>query len=213
LVPTGLISSIYDAALAIDFGRKGFATRGKEQEGRINYEKGIANAMTAFQKASNQRFASTADSQTIILAEYTFLSQELQFCEATDKDSLSSLTQAIQSFDWKARCIPRQYYKFPCQRRNRRFLHDAFLALKVVEDKIHYQGVENCFPHNKKYRVSGFPKDAFHIACIGHKTRLQNILRTPGLDPIEKSLLKQRFVNLSAGQSGYVEMQKKALIK
>ena len=45
--PTGLLRNIYKAALAIDSGRKGFATRGKEQEGRINYEDGIATAMTA----------------------------------------------------------------------------------------------------------------------------------------------------------------------
>jgi hypothetical protein len=30
---TGLVDSIYDAAAAIDFGRKGFATRGKAEEG------------------------------------------------------------------------------------------------------------------------------------------------------------------------------------
>jgi hypothetical protein len=178
---TGLLSSVYEAAAAIDAGRKGFATRGKEQEGRINYEDGIAQALSSFQEAQ-----ATADPQTIILAEYTFLTQELEFCEKTDKDSLSSLTQAIQSFD------------------------DAFLALQAVEES-GYKTVDKAFPHSGKYRVSGFPKDAFHIACISHKTRLQNILRTPGLDPIEKSLLKQRFVNLSAGQGGYVEKQKKAL--
>jgi hypothetical protein len=182
LVRTGLISSIYQAVINIDAGRKGFATRGKAEEGRISYEKGIAKAMTAFQEAQ-----ATADPQTIILSEYTFLSQELEFCEKTDKDSLSSLTQALQSFD------------------------DAFLALKVVEDKTQYQGVENAIPHSGKYRFSGFPKDAFHIACISHKTRLQNVLRAPGIDPIEKALLKQRLVNLSAGQGGYVEKQKKAI--
>jgi hypothetical protein len=177
-----LLSSVYEAAAAIDAGRKGFATRGKEQEGRINYEDGIASALSSFQEAQ-----STADPQTIILAEYTFLTQELEFCEKTDKDSLSSLTQALQSLD------------------------DAFLALKVVEDKTQYQGVENAIPHSGKYRFSGFPKDVFHIACISHKTRLQNVLRAPGIEPIEKALLKQRFVNLSAGQGGYVEKQKKAL--
>jgi len=128
----------------------------------------------------------SSDPQTIILAEYTFISQELEFCEKTDKDSLSSLTQAIQSFD------------------------DAFFALQAVEES-GYKTVEKAFPHNGKYRVSGLPKDAFHIACIAHKTRLQNVLRAPGIDPIEKALLKQRLANLSAGQSGYVEMQRKAL--
>lgn len=181
---TGLTLDISDAAINIDSGRKGFATRGKELEGRLSYEDGIAKALSAFQEAQT-----SADPETIIIAEYTFIFQEIQFCEKTDKDSLSSLTQAIQSFD------------------------DAFLALKVVEDKTLYQGAENTHPHNRKYRVSGFPKDSFHIACISHKTRLQNILRTPGLDPLEKALLKQRFANLSVAQGGYIEKQKKALIK
>jgi hypothetical protein len=86
----GFVSEIYEAVIGIDFGRKGFATRGKEQEGRISYEIGIAKAMAAFQEAQ-----STVDPQTIILAEYTFISQELQFCEKTDKDSLSSLTLVL----------------------------------------------------------------------------------------------------------------------
>ena len=91
---TGLINSIYAATINIDFGRKGFAIRGKEQEGRISYEDGISEAMTRFKEAQ-----STADPYILILAEYTFLSQELQFCEKTDKDSINSLTKAIQSFD------------------------------------------------------------------------------------------------------------------
>ena len=32
-----LINNISGAALSIDIGRKGFGTRGKEQEGRISY--------------------------------------------------------------------------------------------------------------------------------------------------------------------------------
>ena len=176
-----LANNIIKAALLIDAGRKGFATRGKEQEGRISYEDGIALALTAFQEAQV-----TADPQTIILSEYTFLTQELEFCEKTDKDSLTSLTKAIQSFD------------------------DAFLALQAVEES-GYKTADKAFPHNAKYRVGGFPKDAFHIACISHKTRLQNVLRSPGIDTIEKALLKQRFINLSAGQGGYVEKQKMTL--
>ena len=178
----GLISSITDAAASIDIGRKGFATRGKAEEGRISYEDGIAAALSAFQEAG-----ATADPQTIILAEYTFLSQELQFCDKSDKDSLTSLTQALQSFD------------------------DAFRVLKIVENSTLYQGVEEAIPHHKKFRVGGFPKDSFHVACGSHKTRIQNILRSPGIDPIEKVLLKQRLLNLPAAQNGYIEKQKKAL--
>ena len=178
----GLITRITDATANIDSGRKGFATWGKEHEGRISYERGISVALAAFKEAQT-----TADPQIMILAEYTFLTQELQFCEKADKDSLNSLIRALQSFD------------------------DAFLALKTVENSTMYQGVENAIPHHKDYRISGFPKDSFHIACDSHKTRIKNILRAPGIDPIEKSLLKQRLANLPSAQDGYVEKQKKAL--
>lgn len=177
----GLANSINIAGTNIDAGRKGFATRGKEQEGRISYETGITQALSVFQEARV-----SADPLAIILAEYTFLTQELEFCDETDKDSLSSLTQAIQSLD------------------------DAFLALKSAE-KPSYNIADNIFPHNGKYRISGFPKDSFHIACISHKTRLQNVLRSPGIDTIEKTLLKQRFANLSVAQGGYIEIQKNSL--
>ena len=181
MAKTGLVNSIYEAAASIDAGRKGIAIRGKAEKGRISYEKGIEKALTAFKEAKT-----TADPQIIILAEYTFISQELQFCSETDKDTLSSLTLAIQSFD------------------------DAFLALKAVDESC-YKIADKIFPHNKKYRVGGFPRDSFHIACIAHKTRLRNILRSPGIDLIEKALLKQRFANLSAARIGYIEKQKKRL--
>jgi hypothetical protein len=178
----GLVDSVYRAAINIDFGRKGFATRGKAEEGRLSYEDGISKALSAFQQAQ-----ATADPQTIILAEYTFLSQELEFFDKSDKESLSSLTQAIQSFD------------------------DAFQVLKIVE-KPEYKIADIAIPHHKDYRIGGgYPKDSFHVACGSHKTRLKNILRSPGIDPIEKALLKQRLINLSAGQNGYVEKQRKAL--
>ena len=107
---TGLVLNIHDAALAIDFGRKGFAIRGKAEEGRLSYENGITSALSTFRDAQ-----STIDPHVIILIEYTFLNQELQFCLETDKDTHSSLMQAIQSFDWKAEEL-RQYNKFPYQR-------------------------------------------------------------------------------------------------
>ena len=178
----GLVDSITTAMFNIDAGRKGFATRGKAEEGRISYETGIAEAMSAFKEAQ-----ATADPQIIIIAEYTFLTQELQFCEKSDKDSFNSLTKALQYFD------------------------DAFLALKTVKKSTMYQGVDQCTPHHKDYRVSGYPKDSFHIACGSHITRIKNMLRTPGVDPIEKSLLKQRLSNLPTAQNGYIEKQKKAL--
>jgi len=47
----GLVVSIYEAVTHIDTGRKGFAIEGKEREGRISYEKGIALAMAVFKEA------------------------------------------------------------------------------------------------------------------------------------------------------------------
>ena len=134
MAQTGLVNNIYAAAAAIDFGRKGFAVRGKAEEGRISYEDGISEALTAFKEAK-----ATADPQTIILAEYTFLSQELEFCDKTDNESINSLTHAIQSFD------------------------DAFLVLSIVENGKSYKIVDKAFPHHEKYRIKGFPKDSFHI--------------------------------------------------
>ena len=177
----GLVDSIVKAAIYIDAGRKGFAIRGKEQEGRISFKEGIASASSTFQKAN----AST-DPQILILVEYTFIFQELQLCDGSDKDAIGSLTQAKQNFD------------------------DAFLAIEVVENSVVYKEADKLFPHHKNYRVSGFPKDAFHVACISHKTRLQNILRSP-VDPIEKALLKQRIVNLAAAQGAYINKQKRAM--
>jgi len=177
-----LANDIINAATSIDYGRKGFAIRGKAEEGRIFYEDGIALAMSAFKEAQ-----ATADSQTILLAEYTFITQELEFCEKNDKAAISSLSRAIRFFD------------------------DAFLVLEIVKDKTKYQIVENSYPHDSEYRIKGFPFDSFHIAIKGHKGRLQNILKTPGLDPIEKALLKQRFDTIKAGQEGYMGLQRKAL--
>jgi hypothetical protein len=166
----------------IDIGRKGFAIRGKEQEGRVSYEDGISSALTAFQEAQT-----AAESHTLILAEYTFLAQELQFCSEDDTDTRSSLTHAIQSFD------------------------DALLSLEAVEDA-GYKIADKTHPHSPKYRIKGFPKDSFHIACIAHQTRLRNSLRTPGIDMIEKALLKQRIANMNTAQESYTKKQKAALI-
>jgi len=180
---TGLTLDVSDAVINIDSGRKGFATRGKAEEGRLSYERGISAALLLFRQAQL-----TADPQTLILAEYAFLTQEFEFCEKSDKDSINSLKKAIQFFD------------------------DAFFALQAVKDP-NYKIADKTHPHDKKYRFKGYPKDSFHIACIGHKTRLQNILKAPGIDPIEKALLKQRLANMSTAKMAYAEKQKKALSK
>ena len=72
---TGLLNNILVSANNINEGRKGFAIPGKEGQGRLSYEDGIALAMAAFQEARR-----SADPRAIILAETAFLTQELQHC-------------------------------------------------------------------------------------------------------------------------------------
>jgi hypothetical protein len=166
----------------IDIGRKGLATYGEEHEGHVHYEKGIAGVATLFGEAQT-----TAEPQTIILAELAFLQQEMQFCNEIDTNTKSSLTQAIQSFE------------------------DALRCLKTVEDSAGYRSAETTHLSAQKYRIQGLPKDAFHLSCIAHRTRLRNSLRTPGINMIEKAVLNQRAANMTTAQAGYVEKQKKAL--
>jgi hypothetical protein len=80
-----------------------------------------------------------------------------------------------------------------------------------VENPDGYCFAETTYPANSKYRIQSFPRDAFHTACIAHKTRLRNALRTPGINMIEKAVLHQRIVNMSAAQGAYVERQRAAL--
>jgi hypothetical protein len=123
----------------------------------------------------------------MIWIELTYLQQEFQFCAEADTITRSSLTQAIQSFE------------------------DALRSPKIVEDSILYQGAEATYPTASKYRYHGFPRDAIHLACTAHRTRLQNSLRTPGINMIEKTVLTQRAANMTAIQAAYVGKQKKAL--
>jgi len=178
----GLINNVYVAAGDIDNGRKNLASDGHEHAGRLLYESGISIALDTFKNAQ----AST-DPQTMILVELTFLRQELQFCDEDDTITHSSLTLAIQSFE------------------------DALRSLKIVEDSTLYRGAEATYPTAAKYRYHGFPRDAIHLACVAHRTRLQNSLKTPGINMIEKSVLIQRAANMPTIQTAYMEKQKKAL--
>ncbi|MDR1095487.1 MAG: hypothetical protein LBL31_03785 [Spirochaetaceae bacterium] len=180
---TGLINDVFTSAFRIDDGRKGFAILGKERQGRMSYENGIALAMSTFQEA--QRIA---DPQTFILAEMGFLTQELQFCAKSDTDTRNSLTRALQSF------------------------RDALRSLEAVEDAAGYKIAEKTHSTEPKKRVQGFPLDVFHQACASHQARLRNILRAPGIEMLEKALLKQRATNMKTAQGAYVEKQRRALV-
>ena len=182
---TGLLAKIYDSALRIDQGRKWLDTDGLEHEGRINYRKGLALGLEAFREAHTH---AAEDLHTLFIAEYTFLGQELEFCAAQDTKARTSLSKAIQEFD------------------------EAFLALEVLQNAEIYKAVEKTYSTRTEFRYKGMPKDAFHVACGGHRVRIENILKAPGINLLEKELLKQRQINMSAAQAAYAEMQNKILI-
>ena len=64
----GFVSNINAAVISIDLGRTGWATKGKEQEGRVAYDKGIDLAMSTFQKA--QALARVSQSPPPLSPEY-----------------------------------------------------------------------------------------------------------------------------------------------
>jgi hypothetical protein len=87
---------------------------------------------------------------------------------------------------------------------------DALLAYEAVLDK-RYIITEKTFQHSPKQRYQGFPKDSFHLACISHRTRIQNILKVPGMNPIERAVYEQRLANMTIAQNRYLELQKKVV--
>jgi hypothetical protein len=178
----GLLSSILLSTANIDKGRKNLATDGLEHVGRLYYEEGIFLALTTFKNAQT-----SANPQTMIWVELMYLQQEFQFCAEIDTLTRSSLTQAIQSFE------------------------DALRSLKTVENSTLYKAAETTYPSASKYRYHGFPRDVLHLAYTAHRTRLQNSLRTPGINIIEKAVLTQRAANMTTIQAVYAEKQRKVL--
>jgi hypothetical protein len=182
----GLLDKINESVTAIYQGRAWLATDSLEHEGRRSYEDGLAMAMDVFKTI--HAIAET-DLNLLIVAEYTFLAEERQFCDPSDKATITSLTDAIQNFD------------------------DGLVALSIVEEGESYKIVDKCFSHRDGCRHNGMPKDVFYYACAGHLARIIGIRKAPGINIAEKELLKQRYENIVAAQSVYFAKQKKALEK
>jgi hypothetical protein len=181
----GYLDKINKSVISIYKGRDGLDTDGGERDGRISFQTGLAGALDVFKKIQSQVYE---DLELLILAEYVFLGQELQFCASKDTNAITSLTRAIQEFD------------------------EAFLALGVLQNTDVYKSLEKAISHRPEFRYKAMPKDAFHVACAGHRVRIQNILKSPGINLAEKELLKQRYSNMGTAQSVYLEKQKKIFL-
>jgi hypothetical protein len=170
---TGLLNSIWKSVIFINRGRKWLDIKGQTEKGRVSYRKGLAQAMVAFKEV---QALIPGDLELPLVAEYTFINQELDLCESSDVKTLNSLNQAVEDFD------------------------RAFLVVEVIQKPAHYRALEKGFSLHKFFRYEKMPKDSFHVACLGHIARLNNILRSPGINPAEKALLEQRLVNIKAVQ-------------
>jgi hypothetical protein len=180
----GLVAKINKSVLSIYQGRLWLDTDGLEHEGRISYNAGLSRASESFTEALS---GVEEDLETLVLAELNFLTQELHSCGASDTNAVESLTNAIQSFD------------------------EALSALKELQAGPSYRVIDRALPHRKECRCNGMPKDSFHWACEGHKMRIRNTLKAPGINLTEKALLKQRNANVLAAQSVYLQKQKKVI--
>jgi hypothetical protein len=164
----GLVDRITEAMTAIAKGRRGLATKGSTEEGLGFYQDGLAEAMAVFQEA-----AASGDPRTLILVDHAYVAQERAFCDPEDAAALNSLKAAATGFD------------------------EALRVLPTVSDAAAYRAAETTYPKDKHYRYKGAPKDAFHVACISHRARLGNTLRTPGMNMQEKAIYHQRQTNMS----------------
>jgi hypothetical protein len=122
---SGLGSSISKAVAQIAEGRKGLETDGREHEGRLSFEDGIAEARAIFKEV----FAG-GDVELILLAEYLFITQELEESEDDEVEGRSCAVAAIASFD------------------------DAFLSLKVLRNSISRPGLSRLDRTLAKERIN-----------------------------------------------------------
>jgi hypothetical protein len=163
-------------------GRLGLEIDGSEHEGMVTFSQGTKIAALLYTEAMN-----SGDCELMIVAEYTYLGKELEYAEDNEGGAEASAAAAIQAFD------------------------DALLALKVVENKDLYKGVDSAFPHRGKWRYNGYPNDAFHVACTSHITRIKNGLSRFGVNRRDRALAELRIAMFNASQAVYLAKQRKAL--
>jgi hypothetical protein len=171
-----------DAVELIANGRIELRTQGKAEDGRIKFHDGMDLAMGVFTEVQ-----STRDPYLMLLSEYVYIGQELAGSRTEEKEARSSCEAAMQDFD------------------------DAFRSLEAVGDEHGYYTAEKAFPRKPKFRYKEMPRDAYHHAYMGHRTRVRNTLRKIGFDPAEQTLLELRMGVFNTAQEVYLELQQTAL--
>jgi hypothetical protein len=181
----GLIIEVGKAVQRIYEGRIWLDTEGLEAKGRLRYHEGLAMAMDALDKT----IPIAADDLGLpILLELGYLVQELHSCDPGDAESVASIERGMSE------------------------LEDALRALSALNQGAAYRIVDLAYPRKgDRHRKDGLPKDAYHVACDSHCTRLGNILKSPGVNLTEKALLRRRIDSLRAAKAAYMDRQRAAL--
>jgi hypothetical protein len=179
---SGLSIDMTVAVINIARGRLGLIADGQEHEGRLIFESGIRQARKVISEAMT-----SGDPELMLLAEYTYMSQTLEYATENDTVGRSRAQAAIDSFE------------------------DAFLSLQALADTAAYQAVEKAFPHRGQWRYKGLPRDAFHVAMLAHKTRITNSISMIGVNPLDVGLAETRHAAVSTAQNVYWKKQQTVL--
>jgi hypothetical protein len=173
---------VFEAVDRIASGRVALRTEGRAEQGRIAFHAGLSLATELFTEVRASR-----DPYIMTLSEYVYTAQELASSRPEETEGRASCEAAMRDFD------------------------DAFRSLEAVGDERGYCTAEKAFPRKPKFRYHDMPKDAFHLAYTGHRTRVRNSLRRIGFDPAEQSLLELRMSVFNTAQDVYLELQQAAL--
>ncbi|GHT54320.1 hypothetical protein AGMMS49982_18820 [Bacteroidia bacterium] len=181
---TGLLDRITLGVENIADGRKGLATIGATEAGLASFMSGLLSAKVVFTEVHDNV---VNDIGAVVLVEHAYLTEERRYCSDAEKSVVASMTAGIVAFK------------------------DALQALEIAQDAVAYRNAEATYSHLPEYRYKGMPKDAFHVACLAATTRLNNTLRTPGINDIERQIYDQRSKNMSAAQGAYLVIQQSVL--
>jgi hypothetical protein len=178
----GWIDRINRAVDSIARGRIKRTIKGQAEEGLEYFYDGLDNLIQIVREVTVLN-----DPLLMTLVEYTILAQEREGALPEEVQGRASFEEALREFDDAFRCIP------------------------LVDKPEIYKDVEKSYPIRGKYRYQGMPLDAYHVAYISHKTRMNNNRRRIGIDHKELELQDCRDELYVAAQDCYRERQGLAL--
>jgi hypothetical protein len=177
-------TDIFDAVVLIEEGRRLHFVEDTALQGLKRFKEGSALLTKAFLDAK-----ATNDLETILKAEYDFLAAGIASGSPDETLAKGSAEAGLDVID------------------------DALRAIKAVQSDDGYKWVDLAYPrHDKRtWRFKDMPRDAFHVFCASHTSRLQNGLKRYGVSAIDRALITLRVDTINAIEEAYCAMQRKAV--